>query len=59
MHSGVKSAVALDAVAKLTRNNAELHAKDPARYPLKSKQESILKQLVSPMMLLEVLIGSA
>ena len=39
MHSGVKSAVALDAVAKLTRNNAELHAKDPARYPLKSKQE--------------------
>ena len=39
MHAGVKSAVALDAVAKLTRNNAELHAKDPARYPLKSKQE--------------------
>jgi len=39
MHAGVKSAVALDAVAKFTRNNAELHAKDPARYPLKSKQE--------------------
>ncbi len=39
MHAGVKAAVALDAVAKFTRNNAELHAKDPARYPLKSKQE--------------------
>lgn len=39
MHSGVKSTVALDAVAKLTRNNAELHAKDPVKYPLKSKQE--------------------
>lgn len=39
MHVGGKSAIALKAVETLTVNNAELHAKDPARYPLKSKQD--------------------
>ncbi len=39
MHTGGKSAIALKAVETLTVNNAELHAKNPARYPLKSKQE--------------------
>ena len=39
MHVGGKSAIALKAVETFTVNNAELHAKDPARYPLKSKQE--------------------
>jgi len=39
MHTGVKATLALDAVAKLTLNNAELHAKDPAHHPLKSKEE--------------------
>lgn len=39
MHTGGKSAIALKAAETLTVNNAELHAKDPARYPLKSKQE--------------------
>jgi len=39
MHTGGKSAIALKAVETLTVNNAELHAKNPTRYPLKSKQE--------------------
>jgi hypothetical protein len=39
MHLGGKSAIGLKAVETLTINNAQLHARDPARYPLKSKQE--------------------
>ena len=39
MHVGGKSAIALKAVETFTINNAELHTKDPVRYPLKSKQE--------------------
>jgi len=39
MHAGVKSALALDAVAKFKKNNAELHAMNPEKYPLKSLDE--------------------
>jgi len=39
MHAGVKSALALDAVAKFKKNNAELHAMNPEKYPLKSMDE--------------------
>ncbi len=39
MHAGVKSALALDAVAKFKKNNAELHAMNPEKYPLKSIDE--------------------
>lgn len=39
MHAGVKSALALDAIAKFKKNNAELHAMNPEKYPLKSMDE--------------------
>ncbi|MBK9617245.1 MAG: hypothetical protein IPO35_17750 [Uliginosibacterium sp.] len=39
MHTGVKASVALKEVENLIRNNAELHALDPKKYRLKSKEE--------------------
>jgi hypothetical protein len=39
MHAGVKTALALDSVAKFKKNNAELHAMNPEKYPLKSMDE--------------------
>lgn len=39
MHTGVKASVALKEVENLIRNNAELHALDPKKYRLKTKEE--------------------